>query len=396
MIYTIEELRQKIFQHVYEVYDVFKNFFDEEHVDLQGIPPDNYLLPNGISMEELPDYDISDECFQGLFCRYESNKFYIFIWWPNVTVTNEYNKSVEIQDLYAKVPISIHGAIPYEEHGFQLTRCTFSALQYNSGYIHSHVPKMHGTPEFQNPCFGSGPISRTINNLKVSADEASWMLFCQELSLYVTVESISGVPYFRMENIGDASPLSDCEDNLHQQHTDSKGAEIIETCQPFKMILKEFLQYYLESGTLTFGFFNGKYVCGLSFYDFILGISNAFISWFNLNGSEALKDILFDAGILMPCLIKEGKLYKVRREVTVYHNRNENVRLFSFKGHDVNLRVDTSNSDELSLSTILNPNVSRYILGNILKTINYRYAKHDSESGSNQQASPISQNAVHL
>ena len=32
-------------------------------------------------------------------------------------------------------------------------------------------------------------------------DETKWMLFCHELSLYVTVESLEGVPYNHLENV---------------------------------------------------------------------------------------------------------------------------------------------------------------------------------------------------
>ena len=44
MQYTINELKHKIFKDVYDVYEIFQNFFDEEHTDLQNIPDDEDIV----------------------------------------------------------------------------------------------------------------------------------------------------------------------------------------------------------------------------------------------------------------------------------------------------------------------------------------------------------------
>ena len=72
-------------QEVCDIYEVFKNFFGEPYVDIQAKADSSYYL--------------------------------IYVWWPHVTVTNEYDQSVSIQDLYAKIEINNEGRIPFEFSG---------------------------------------------------------------------------------------------------------------------------------------------------------------------------------------------------------------------------------------------------------------------------------------
>jgi len=194
MLYTISELRQKLFGPVYDVYEIFKNFYGEEFTDLQEMPSDEELSDMlrqfwDIQPMGTNSYELDDEDYATLKSRYDNTRAIIMVWWPSVTVSNENDRSILIHDLYARVDITPDGRIPYEMTGFKLNRTTFTDVQFESGYIHSHVPSRCGLPNFQNPCLGRGPIRNTIADLKNNYEEALWMLFCQELSLYVTVES---------------------------------------------------------------------------------------------------------------------------------------------------------------------------------------------------------------
>ena len=169
MYYTIDELRNTLFKNVYDVHQVFKDFFGEEYVDLQNVPDDGQLLPLGVSLDKLSETNISDEHIADFKSRFEDHKFAIMVWWPKVTVTNENDRSVEIDDLYAKIEILMDGTIPYENTGFKLNRSTFSKAQYISGYLHSHVHQFTNIPSFSDPCLGTGPIKETIHSLKNEA-----------------------------------------------------------------------------------------------------------------------------------------------------------------------------------------------------------------------------------
>ena len=61
MQYSLNELRQRIFSKVNDVYEVFQNYFGEEFTDLQNIPTDEDLLS---TMEA---WDITESEHEGIY-----------------------------------------------------------------------------------------------------------------------------------------------------------------------------------------------------------------------------------------------------------------------------------------------------------------------------------------
>ena len=350
-------------QKVQDVYDVFKNFFGEPYVDLQVDTSDN-------------------------------DSFLIYVWWPKVIVTNEYNKSVTIQDLYAKIKINSEGLIPFEFPSFLLNRATYSIDQFFSDYLHSHI---RGIPknDFQNflpPCLGGGPIRATITTLKTDYDLVEWMLFCQELSVYVTVESISGGPWRKMETIGSyviAYNYSNYNFNMSKFY-----------CPPCftKQMEKDFLQYYLTKGHLSLSFRNGKFVCDMSFYEFILDISNAFISFCNLTfHTKSDKQDLFNGGFFETLLVSNGKFYKANNN---YRSQNidsyKGKYVLTFKGKKIFINIIESPHNELSQVIVVNNCFAMDILKNILKVINFRYKNEHNSINRVQDSSQTCQRTIYI
>lgn len=119
----------------------------------------------------------------------------IIVWWPEVIVSNEYNKSCVIKDLYALVRICNDGTL---SGSFRLNRSSYSYDQWKTKYCHSHVQRIYRSEDnltyWREPCLGSGPIRQTISSLQLDFDEDVWRLFIFELDQYVRHESIEGVP----------------------------------------------------------------------------------------------------------------------------------------------------------------------------------------------------------
>ena len=88
MQYTPNQLRREIFKEVYQVYGVFQDFFGENSVDLQGIPPDECLLPYDTTLEDLPHLDITADMLKGLIFAQRNVRPFILVYWPRVRVTN--------------------------------------------------------------------------------------------------------------------------------------------------------------------------------------------------------------------------------------------------------------------------------------------------------------------
>lgn len=417
MQYTINELRQKIFQSVYDVYEIFQNFFDAQFVDLQELPTDQSIidiLQQDYELEPIEHtedgdgaivtlYDVSPQKLAGIKRRFNTVKPTIFVWWPRVTVTNENDRSVQIQDLYAKVSVTIEGRIPYESVGFLLNRTTFSEVQFANGYLHSHIPHFDGIPHFAQPCLGTGPIRNTIMDLKNNYEESLWMLFCQELALYVTVESLRGGPYFRLETIGSEHELYGFDefDNAIQEMSVLYGSFHIPTDEKeqFKQRIKYFTLYYLKHGHLSLNYKDGTFIQGMTYFDFMVDISNAFIDFFNKRGTHDEVEKLFNRRIIVKAKISNGLFYEnvamTRHDFSSLEGRD----MFSFKGEMKHLHIEPDGEMRSEITILLHHKIAMYILCSILKTINYRYRNEYNKLLGNSSAAniaPAYQNVIYL
>lgn len=394
MQYTIQQLRQKILQPVFDVYDVFRNYFGDAYVDLQHLPPDEYLLPDNVSMAGLSEHDIPDPEMEGLIFRRKAYRPFILVWWPEVKVTNENDKSVIIKDLYAKIVLDGDGKIPVEMTGFTLNRSSYTIDQWTSNYMHSHIQRIpKDTPTmFQTPCLGRGPIISTINALKSDLsegfDEIRWMLFCEELSRYVTVESLTGIPYRHLEEIVDRDELTSYKgfnaSILDIDLPQRRHASFILT----KDRLKEFILYYLRNGHLIITYTDREYKVGMSYYEYIMDISNAFIDWFNLNYHDPVySEKVFEQEILNHVVIAGRKFFRAdaggrHEDLTGYIGRE----VCKFHGQTITLSIQDDSSSDVQRSNVLNNTIAMCIVNNILRIINYQYT---NERRQNEGASPI-------
>lgn len=403
MKYTLSELKREVYKDVYGVYEIFQDFFGEQFVDLQfkdgrgDIPfEDSHIIPYGVSLKALSETDLTEsqlEQAKNLGQRWIPS---IYVWWPTVTVTNENDRSIQIKDLYAKIDLSLNGTIPYEYDGFRLLRSTFPYLQFKEGYVHSHVPRLYpdeiGAKEWRSPCLGSGPIRKTILDLHNNNEDALWMLFCQELSLYVTVESLTGGPYFRMEELGTGTYMKEYEDyNLNTQNiTSLSGCFYGISSDTFKAVIEEFTKYYLENGHFTISYKNRTFMPGMPFFDFIVDISNCFIEWYNSQSEKLLpRNTIFNKCILVKATTSNRKFYKkAERTNNTDFTNLEGTSLLTFKGRDITLHIEPNIEDTSSINNVLllDSHIASYIISNILKVINYRYEnKHTKEHRGNQE-----------
>lgn len=398
MQYTINSLYKDIFSRLTTIRDIFNNFFGEEYVDLQ-LPNTEKEYKDIIKGKlsdagiELTDYDTSftlPENIKGNL-RTLCKGGCIYVHWPAVTVTNEYDKSIDIQDLYAKITLQIDGTIPYECAGFLLNRSTYTEDQFEKSYLHSHIRDIpyRDYTKFMEPCLGTGPIKNTIVSLKSDYDEALWMLFCQELSMYVTVESLLGVPWHKLEDVGNN------KNNVISSYFFRGNCHI----RALRNVLsddeiKKFIVYYLKHGHLSLSYNGHKFVLGMDYLQYILDLTNCFIDGFNIR-EFTLKDEydflrLRNSGILNSVIIDNGKIY-IKQENDI-HRRNqalidEGKRVLTFKGKDVCLKIIKAIETKEYDITLLNSVVANYILEKILNIINCRYVNTKAR---NNQASTSS------
>lgn len=408
-----EELKQKIealYRELLElpraVTDIFNDFYGEERVDLQPISLEDFI--NLLETNNL--YEIvgntsdfaNTQYYRGhadsnllnnfrvaagsmslvtnesIFDRYVNyikefigNRWFIdipiIVHFPHVTIRNEYDRTVEVDNLWAKVPVTWEGK---GKGWFKMNRSEYDVVHMQSDYMHSHVSGIDFDFKFRSVCTGSGPINNTMSSLTVGFDEPIWQLFCLELERYMGTESLSGGPYRRMENIGANS--SNMRDNFSMEQSSyvSNNHFSMETSN-------EFLAYLLASNVLKFNYRNGSYGLAHTFADTVLTISNAFINWYNAKyratcNIPAIEDLRGD-GVIKEVIIANGAIYDPNSNASRDYSQFVGRKVLTFKGHDVNLVINGLSSGVRNASTILNVEIIREYVWAILELLNCEY-----------------------
>lgn len=405
---SVHSLYNTIMDKPLQVLSIFNDFFGEDKVDMQGVCSEDRLR-SWIEAEPVTSYlfrstsnidpntwdrystksimELSQSEFEDALSSMESsvfrkdiivnivrrmfNNMFILVHFPHVRITNEHNRFVDINHLWAKITIEFTGTM---FSGFTLNRSEYQASHFIGNYMHSHIrdiPKNNFT-KFQSPCTGSGPIRCTIDSLNRRFNSDLWRLFCLELNKYVTTESIEGVPYHYLESIG--SREMNIEVAIFTVYNNS-------SCLARQNMIEKFTKYFVRGNHLKFNYVNGSYSIGMSFIEFIVVISNEFIKWYNeqFNDNKVTDNFmaLKTLGIVKECIIKDGKIY--------YNKKNNNADNYThyigskvcvFKGKEITLSiVDIPNENSINKSIILSPQIALFILNQILKVLNYRYGR---------------------
>lgn len=418
----IEELYNSLMEKPLRVLDIFNDFFGEDKVDMQGYwsldkfkswmniePLYTYIHDgNTISMDrndwsmyktqaitDLPGDQVekvvnmlTDTTVKERIGITKFDGIFILVHFPHVRVTNEHNKFVDINHLWAKVKVMYNGTL---DGGFTLNRSEYTLLHLRSNYMHSHISGIptYDFTKFQSPCTGSGPINGTIGTLNRDYDEDMWNMFCLELSKYVTVESVAGRPYNYLEKLGTYSM--------------EVGVDRFITClspNPYGDVItpnkfKEFVRHFINSKKLKFNYVNGSYSIGMSLIEFIVLISNEFIKWYNdqFNKEELITKFegLKRYNFLRECIIDNGKIYYDRGRNNV-NNYAQYIgkKVCIFKGREITVDItDIAEVRNENKSIILNTRTALYILTIILKVLNYRYGRNKATHEDNQLGTEV-------
>lgn len=418
----IEELYNSLMDKPLRVLSIFNDFFGEDKVDMQGywsldkfkswmnIEPLSTYIPDGniVSMNrndwsmyktwaitDLPRGQVenvvnvlTDNRVKEIIGNIKFNDIFILVHFPHVRVTNEYDRFVDINHLWAKVKVMYDGTLNGK---FTLNRSEYTMLHISSGYLHSHISgiPINDFTQFQNPCTGSGPINGTISALNRDYDEDMWNMFCLELSKYVTVESIAGIPYNYLERLG----TRNMEAGIDRFVTYLQPHYYGDTLSTDK--LRDFVRHFINTKKLKFNYVNGSYSIGMSLPEYIILISNEFISWYNdlFNKGEVTNtfDNLKTRRLLRECIIDNGKIYYETGRTNVNNYLGYiGKKVCMFKGREITISItDIAEVRNENKSIILNTQTALYILNIILKVLNYRYGRETDATEGNQLGTEV-------
>lgn len=418
----IEELYNSLMDRPLRVLSIFNDFFGEDKVDMQGywsldkfkswmnIEPLSTYIPNGnivsmnsndwsmyktLAITDLPGNQVekvvnvlTNTTVKEEIGNTKFNNIFILVHFPHVRVTNEHDRFVDINHLWAKVRVMYNGTL---SGGFTLNRSEYTLLHIRSHYMHSHISSIPTSDftKFQSPCTGSGPINGTISTLNRDYDEDMWNMFCLELSKYVTVESVAGRPYNYLEKLG-TNNMEVGVDRFITYLSPNYYESVITSDK-----LREFVRYFINSKKLKFNYVNGSYSIGMSLIEFIVLISNEFIKWYNdqFNKEELTAKFadLKRHGLLRECIIDKGKIYYDKGRNTV-NNYAQYIgkKVCVFKGREITVDItDIAEVRNENKSIILDTQTALYILTTILKVLNYRYGRNKATHEDNQLGTEV-------
>lgn len=360
-----EQIRNKYYtptEEALKVYEIFKSFFGETKVDFQ-VDKD---FKDAVETLIAEDENLEDTLNLPLLPLCEFS-YIILVHFPKVTITNEKDNNVDIHDLYVKVPLDYTGK---QAKRFEMIVTTFTKVLYESNYTHSHLPSdslSHGKAYFQRPCLGEGPIGDTCSILRNENNENIWRLFCVELARYVTVESIAGVPYYRMEYIG--------RNNSNKEIILSDTRYTVSS--EISFIVKEAIRNLINRKVFTFKYVNNTYSFAANDASLIRLISNEFITIYNkrFNNKELSTNLneLIRAKILIKAVFYKGCFTEEDSNRHNSYSPSTDV-LFTFKNIPVKMKIiDTDTTIEPIY--ILNVKYINVAIRNILEFINYNYGQ---------------------
>ena len=306
-----------------------------------------------------------------------NNTAYLYIRFPKVTVTNEDDKSVDIDELYVLVPINGDGTL---KRNFSMVRSSYPIIQWLSGYSHSHLPSIsiNRTPHFAYPCLGRGPLDPTQDTLRSAFNIDMWGLFAFELEKYVTQESLLGGPYIKLESIGKSSEATE----IKLCYRD----ELDFSCD--NIDFKDFLRSYCSHTNLNVSYKEGQYDLGITDVNFVISLSDYFIKWYNNKIAEGVYYTtlinLIDNNVLNKVIIDGNKVYSnaiIRNIDSIQSLEGAHLtrstasdKDFIFKGKPVTLHIDGNfNIKSKNYTLLLNTNICSYMLTKILEVINNKY-----------------------
>lgn len=380
-----------------EIFQIFKDCYGEDKVDIQ-LNTSLERCTSLLSDMSLSDFTLNSKHFislsnctkdeiKNLITKYKKDKgtyikkfvavnpigVYIIVYFPKITVTNEYDESIDIEEVYIRVPINLNGRI---DLSFEIIRTKYSYDQYESGYMHSHAHSgiTKTSKDWRIMCLGSGPLLTTTHTLRNSYDLDIWRLFCIELDEYLKVESVAGVPYIRMNRVGNNNDLYtyNITDNSYYYNIQYR----IHNYSPF---FKDFLKFFIRnicSNETYFSFRDSDIHLAISNEQFAILISKYFIEYCNCRNKETETNI---DSIISNFMVKVQRnvygILKYFRHANTFNYTNESqsdAKALTFKGQDkyvkIDAKIENSQNKEIYL---LNPDLVSQVLNYFLKVINY-------------------------
>lgn len=313
----------------------------------------------------------------------------LFIYWPEVTISNEEDQHIDIKDLFCRVPLFYKGMSFRESEYITFLKTTYTKVQWDCGYIHSHTQPLDSDyMKFRHVCLGTGPIKNTVHTLqRRPTDDMAANLFFWELDKVAHVESLRGVPYFRLSTVTEQEayePINTLDRHNTMFQFLKKGK-----------FYKDLFTSFIKATPIPFGFKDGNYVLGCSFTDFAILFSNYYKKWKDAIEEAAKLELVTPSTVLelplKPYILKDGELYQTRGMSRSERRIPSSPRAFEFNGKSFVLTVieDTNNNPNYLEVTLVDLATVASLIEFILTSVNAATSKPYEERSEKPKDNPL-------
>ena len=300
-------------------------------------------------------------------------RYSILLHFPKRTITNEAGHSIDIFDLFVRIPISDDGSFCTK---FRYLRTSYTMAQLESGYLHSHCPGFGytstGILNWEEVCTGSGPINDTMARMESQGQNMDPIvagLFFWELDKIIGIESEVGGPYQHLDNVG------------KQESYVPNYSDIARVANPLP---KEFIESYLSTDRFKVVFQNGGYCLGTSFLEWRVDFTDYLIHWANCMQTFFHKNVPI-AYWLENVVIMNNREVEPLEQLSpdarrLIQNLGDEFRMVTFKGKDFCFKVtDSLDMTETKNVYLVRRNIATVTLYTFLQILNYRYGKTEKQ-----------------
>lgn len=337
------------------------------------VPYSDYRVSRNTKLEEAFQHDEFLDWFVSKItvAACQSLPLYvIIIRFNDVIVSNGKGDKALIQEIYVKVPLKYNGNL---YSGMWWLRTTYSYYHWRNNYAHSHLSRIstRQAPTWKNPCTGDGPINLTMDSLRTHPTDDLWALFCYELEECIKVESLTGGPYIRIDELcgGEVTIYSDLG--------------IIEAFPWDSTVEKELIQNVINSEKLEFKWENGAYSVCNSVADLMTVVSTEFFKICKEhNENSSLPKISTFSCYFCNAVISGQNIKVVSEWSELTHAVGlNNTVLFTFKGAPVKLRIlDVDDVSTKNTKTFLKIPYVASIISKINNLANYYYGNNKTRA----------------
>lgn len=373
---------------LYLVEDIIINRYGEDRVSISNGSYDNFPLGNFNTIKEFGWFEryleylsryyngdiediISNDHFlveEQYIPVYDLPKEFI-VYYPEIIITNSTKKSHVITDLYVRFSFNYFGRLHYS---FKINRGSYSDQEWISHYKHSHTrgPFPDEINYFSEPCLGGGPINSIIAILRNATlgtfSELEIVQFLILMDDFLKWESLEGVPYKYIRDIGRNGNYN-ISPNRTPKELRSSEKQVLEH------VMKEtdFLEHVKEYASLIPTVKGGtpKYSILLNEWE----LQKILFSYYQ----EGMNNF---NGTLTNMLMYKDSLNRVRYRIvsgrdSISTERYEGRTLFTFKGHDVKLKIHKTNTVEVE-DFCINPEILYYLINRLEMIINLNNAEN--------------------